>query len=44
MGRKGLSTELNANYWHDGLSYLRDAEADVTAPTLFDFEEFAIAN
>ena len=44
MGRKGLSTELNANYWHDGLSYLRDAEADATAPTLFDFEEFAIAN
>lgn len=44
MGRKGLSIELNASYWRDGLSYLRDAEADATAPTLFDLEEFAVAN
>ena len=36
MGRKGLSTELNYDYWRDGLSYLREAEREVTAPTLFD--------
>lgn len=35
-GRKGLSTELNHDYWRDGIIYLREAENDVTAPTLFD--------
>lgn len=37
MGRKGLSTELNADYWKDGLEYLREAEMEATSPTLFDF-------
>lgn len=37
MGRKGLSTELNYDYWRDGLTYLREAELDMTSPTLFDF-------
>lgn len=36
MGRKGLSTELNYNYWKDGLSYLQEAEMEISAPTLFD--------
>ena len=36
MGRKGLSTELNHEYWKDGLTYLREAECEKTAPTLFD--------
>ncbi len=36
MGRRGLSTELNYDYWHDGLGYLLEAELNVTAPTLFD--------
>ncbi|MGP1549193.1 MAG: DNA methyltransferase [Prevotella fusca] len=36
LGRKGLSTELNYEYWKDGLAYLREAERDVTSPTLFD--------
>lgn len=36
MGRKGLSTELNYDYWKDGLTYLREAENNVSAPTLFD--------
>lgn len=36
MGRRGLSTELNHDYWKDGLSYLQEAEAEVSAPTLFD--------
>ncbi|MDR2906550.1 MAG: DNA methylase N-4, partial [Bacteroidales bacterium] len=36
LGRKGLSTELNYDYWRDGLSYLREIENDVLSPTLFD--------
>lgn len=36
MGRKGLSTELNYDYFMDGVCYLREAESNVTAPTLFD--------
>lgn len=36
MGRKGLSTELNYEYWRDGITYLKEAELEVTAPTLFD--------
>ena len=36
LGRRGLSTELNYDYWKDGLSYLREAENEVSAPTLFD--------
>ena len=39
LGRKGLSTELNFDYWRDGLAYLREAESEVTSPTLFDFME-----
>ena len=35
-GRKGLSTELNYDYWKDSLSYLYEAEMEVSAPTLFD--------
>lgn len=40
MGRRGLATELNYNYWKDGLAYLREAEQDQTAPTLFDLLNF----
>lgn len=36
LGRKGLSTELNYDYWKDGISYLKEIEQEVTAPTLFD--------
>ena len=36
MGRFGMSTELNHDYWKDGISYLAEAEMEVTAPTLFD--------
>ena len=41
MGRRGLSTELNFDYWRDGLTYLREAELEQTSPTLFDFLEQA---
>lgn len=36
LGRKGLSCELNKSYFHDGLLYLKAAEVNVSAPTLFD--------
>lgn len=36
MGRRGMMTELNYDYWRDGLTYLREAESDITSPTLFD--------
>jgi DNA modification methylase len=39
LGRKGLSTELNYDYWRDGLTYLKEAEMEMTSPTLFDFME-----
>lgn len=39
MGRFGMSTELNYDYWKDGISYLAEAEMEVTAPTLFDMME-----
>ena len=35
-GGKDLSTELNFDYWKDGLTYLREAEINRTTPTLFD--------
>lgn len=41
MGRKGLSTELNYDYWRDGLTYLREAQEEKTSPTLFDFMDCA---
>ena len=40
LGRKGLATELNYDYWRDGLTYLREAELEATSPTLFDLMEF----
>ncbi len=36
MGRKGKATELNTDYWKDGLLYLRQAEQEKNALTLFD--------
>lgn len=39
LKRKGYGSELNPEYWKDGLSYLRAAELEVNAPTLFDLIE-----
>lgn len=39
MGRFGLGTELNVDYFRDGVGYLREAEAKRLAPTLFDLIE-----
>lgn len=37
MGRDGMATELNPDYFRDGLGYLRQADAERDVPTLFDF-------
>ena len=37
MGRKGSGIELNTDYFRDGVGYCKSAEADLDAPTLFDF-------
>jgi len=38
LGRRGRAAELNADYFRDGLKYLRAAEQEASVPTLFDFE------
>lgn len=35
LGRKAVATELNPEYFRDGLSYLRAIEMEVQSPTLF---------
>ena len=39
LGRHGMATELNADYFRDGVGYLKVEEAKRSAPTLFDFIE-----
>ena len=39
MGRIGYGVELNENYFRDGLGYLKLAEEEFMAPTLFDYLE-----
>lgn len=39
LGRHGMATELNADYFRDGVGYLKVEEAKRSAPTLFDFLE-----
>lgn len=36
MGRKAISTELNPEYYDDGLFYLKSIEYKMSVPTLFD--------
>lgn len=38
LGRRAVATELNAEYYRDGLNYLRAMEMEVQSPTLFDLE------
>ena len=35
-GRRAWGCELNYDYWRDGIGYCEEAEAGITAPTLFD--------
>jgi hypothetical protein len=37
MKRYGYGTELNEQYFRDGVDYCQQAETDIDAPTLFDF-------
>jgi len=39
MNRKGYGTELNSQYWFDGVQYLKAAEYKMNVPTLFDLIE-----
>ena len=39
LGRKGKASELNTQYFFDGVQYLKAAESEVMMPSLFDFEE-----
>ena len=39
LGRRGRGVELNPGYWRDGVAYLRAAERQMAAPTLFDLTE-----
>jgi DNA modification methylase len=36
MGRYGMGTELNNDYYKDALHYLKSIELKISAPTLFD--------
>jgi hypothetical protein len=36
MGRRGYGIELNHESWKDGCKYLKEIEANVAAPTLFE--------
>ncbi|MPM37058.1 hypothetical protein SDC9_83663 [bioreactor metagenome] len=38
LGRRGIGIELSEDYFRDGVGYCYEAEADRTAPTLFDVE------
>lgn len=40
-GRRGIGTELNADYWKDGVFYLKQQESKMNVPTLFDIFETA---
>lgn len=35
--RYGIGIELNADYFRDGVGYLKAADDDVETPTLFDY-------
>ncbi len=37
MDRRGYGIELNADYFRDGVGYLKSAEEQCDTPTLFDF-------
>lgn len=39
LGRKGYGIELNADYYRDGIGYLKEAESKRCIPSLFDFVE-----
>ena len=43
-GRYGIGHELNEVSFNDGIIYLKEADMEKNAPTLFDLDDFKIAN
>lgn len=41
LGRRGIATELNCDYFRDGVGYLKLEESKLNEPTLFDFAGIA---
>jgi DNA modification methylase len=39
LGRFGIATELNTEYFKDGLNYMMEIEQKMTSPTLFEVEK-----
>ena len=42
MNRYGIGIELNSDYFRDGVGYLKSADLQKDAPTLFDFMEDSV--
>lgn len=42
-GRRGMGTELNPQYFADGVAYLRAHDERAAMPTLFDLDELEVA-
>ena len=43
LGRKEYGIELNADYFRDGVGYLKLAEEEMSTPSLFDFIESEVS-
>jgi DNA modification methylase len=41
LGRRGRASELNGQYFVDGISYLKAAERELSVPSLFDLDGLA---
>lgn len=41
LRRRGLAVELNAQYFRDGVAYVKAAAAEMAMPSLFDLDEIA---
>ena len=44
LGREGIGTELNPDYFRDGVGYLQEVDAQRDVPTLFDLMEGGMSN
>lgn len=42
LGRIGMASELSSTYFRDGVSYMKEIENNVLAPTLFDLVDLEI--
>jgi len=44
LGRFGIGTELNPEYFRDGLGYMMEVEQKMTSPTLFEVDSEYLTN